>query len=210
VYYVTQKSSMDGVAELEAETGVEPARTTPPPHSAPVAALAAVEKDAKDAKGAKTGGTGATCRTNLVSRLRSRPAADEEEEDLSGVKTGWFGGLFRYATVPERFAIVFAALLSLGTSLQFVFLNDITAAVLGSLMRRGLGATHVPRRPRARNTLVPPLDHFVSLSGAGLILHHEASRGRPVLQNGNSAAVSPNRAAKGASARVRGHTQVRF
>ena len=179
--------------------------------------MAAVEKDAKDAKGAKgakTGGTGATCRTNLVSRLRSRPAADEEEEDLSGVKTGWFGGLFRYATVPERFAIVFAALLSLGTSLQFVFLNDITAAVLGSLMRRELGATHVPRRPRARNTLVPPLDHYVSvhvsLSGAGLILHHEASRGRPVLQNGNSAAVSPNRAAKGASARVRGHTQVRF
>jgi len=153
---------MDGVAELAAETGVEPARTTPPPHSAPVAAkdvaMAAVEKDVKDAKGAKgakgakTGGTGATCRTNLVSRLCSRPAADEEEEDLSGVKTGWFGGLFRYATVPERFAIVFAALLSLGTSLQFVFLNDITAAVLGSLMRRELGATHVPRRPRARNT----------------------------------------------------------
>jgi hypothetical protein len=77
----------------------------------------------------------------------------EEAEDLSEVNAGWFGGLFRYATLPERFAIAFACLLSLGASLQFVFLNDITASVLGSLMRHDPGAKRATRtRTRAPRT----------------------------------------------------------
>ena len=49
--------------------------------------------------------------------------------------TSCFGGVFWFATAAERALITVAMLLSLGTSLQFVLLNEITGEALEALMQ---------------------------------------------------------------------------